>query len=251
MIVVWLKTQFSGDNWRFILAYYANPHGTNVSASILSNLKMILSSGQTLYFLALLLIWTLSLVWQFKSRKIRVTELMLWLFATLLTLAYFRNPAYYRYFLVPELLALLYLPIALDRFSVRPGLKFTSVAFLGLLIIVQFCQLNFTAWVVRYYGSTRSALAEARLATLKPQNSVLLDTTPELVIFLPHNNYYQYLGGTKAWQPLGSRAVFVAPLRPDLVIMSRSLWETEASSSYPQYKPTEYFSSYLIARRIK
>ncbi|MEK7091928.1 MAG: glycosyltransferase family 39 protein [Patescibacteria group bacterium] len=250
-LVLWLLTQFRGDSLWFILTYYANPHGTNLGVSIIDNLKLIFSSAQTLYFLGLLALWSLGLVFVFKRREQKATELMLWFFAGLVTLAYLRNPAYYRYFLVPELLALLYLPVSLERLPLKKYFRLASTLLLSALILVQFYQLNFTAWVVRYYGSNRSAVAQARLAQLNPQDSVLLDTAPELVIFLPHTNYYQYLGGTKAWQPLGEREKFVAPLKPNLVIMSRGLWESVAFSSYPAYAPVEYFSSYLIAKRLK
>lgn len=251
MMILWLLTQFRGDSLWFILAYYANPHGTVVGSSILNNLRTIFSSTQVLYFLGLFVIWTGCLVAVYRRRTLRASDLLVWSFAALVTLAYFRNPAYYRYFLVPELLALLYLPWAPLILSPRKIFHQGAMLLVFCLVLIQFYQLNFTAWVVRYYGSNRTAVAAARLAQLNPIDSVLFDTAPELVIFLPHNNYYQYLGGTKAWQPLGEREKFVAPLKPKLVIMSRGLWESVASSSYPAYTPTEYFSSYLVAERLE
>jgi len=226
-LVVWVMIQFRGDSLASILSYYANPHNVNVATSLLSNIKAFLTSPQSLYFFILYLIWLVAFAFRIRSkRNIEVSEWVAFGFSTLVLLAYFRNPAYYRYFFLAEIYALFFFGQSLNFIIGTPPNASVSgarapIAFIVLIVIAfQTYQLFFSSWVAQYYGSTKTRDCEAAIGAISPSKSIFFYQDPELVIFRGGGNYYQYMDSIETDKSRAEKREVIANGVPDYFIAS-------------------------------
>ncbi len=192
-MVLWIWTQFNGETLGEMFAIYANPHSNALSDSMVANVTAFLTKPEPLYALLLLGAWVISIFWRWRKKiNISRAEYVAAVFAVLVYLAYLRGAPYYRYFFPGEMLALLYLPLAVKTLWPKRAAGWW-VAPLLLLIALQLYQTLFSSWVAASYASTRSADIQAVLSAVTPQQTVFVYQAPELVTFLPTPKYYQYL----------------------------------------------------------
>ncbi len=263
-LVAWIMIQFRGDSFVATLSYYANPHSVNLATSLLSNIKAFLTAPESLYFFALYLVWLTAVTFRVWSKKnIEVAELVAFGFSTLVLLAYFRNPAYYRYFFLAEVYCLLFFvqtlnfiigtrPKAADvtssttenflqeiflrnflvkiscvwsRKSHRPlsGAGISIFVIVFALIIFQSYQLLFHSWVSQYYGSTKTRDCVAAIGKIPQAKSIFFYQDPELVIFRAGGNYYQYMDSIETDQSRTEKKRLIKQGVPDIVAVSSEI----------------------------
>jgi hypothetical protein len=68
---------------------------------------------------------------------------------------------------------------------------------LTLLVILQLYQTCTNSWVAVHYNSHRTEMVKTAIDALPKNGQFFVYQAPELVLFLPSNNYYQYLEVTK------------------------------------------------------
>lgn len=190
---VWLTVQFNGESVGQMLAIYANPHSNSLGASVLHNALGFVTTVQPLYALLLLLTWLLSVavrIW--RKQPVSRAEYIAAGFALLVYSAYLRGAEYYRYFFLGEVLALLYLPKALEVLRPKKIPQALLAGFLVCLVAFQIYQCFGSSWVAEHYASRRTE-ALSTLRAIDPSQSVFVYQAPEAVVFLPTHNYYQYL----------------------------------------------------------
>ncbi len=193
-IVLWYLTQFSGDSLASIFNLYANPHVVDTKMAIMSNLRSFVTAGQPFYMLVLWFIWSLALLVKLQRKQtINLAEAWLWAFTSLVLLAYLRMPGYYRYFFLGQFWALVYLVPSIETIIYQKKIKIGITVILIILVVFQLHQTVTNSWVANYLDSTTTADLSQIVPELAINHSVLLYQTPELVTFLPHNNYWQYL----------------------------------------------------------
>ena len=200
-LALWFKTQFSGSNSiPMILSDYSNPYAfSNVWPVIVKNALRFLTEATPIYFLALLIIWSVSIILKLKARKQKIilAEAVSFIFVILVWLAYFRTPGWYRYLFPAHVLMLLYFPAAFYVvFNFIGNLRIYKLAaplLLSALISIQFYQVGFSSWVATYYHSTRAKDLADYFNKQDSSKSIFIYRNPEIAVFLQHNNYYQYL----------------------------------------------------------
>lgn len=211
--LLWVWTQFGGDNWAAVLEHYANPNVTVMSNSIISNVFSFVTKIEPLYAFLLLVVWMLSFgVRVYRGYSISRAEWIGGLFSLLVYVAYLRTIGFYRHFLVGEMLALMYLPLSLKTIfsSLCQGVmsmffsdarsQFLLGGIMLFLIGFQGYQILFSSWVATHYNSHRAASLEV-LRSLPQDETIFLYNTPEAAIFLPrHMLYYQYIDISKKLQ---------------------------------------------------
>src|SRR3989344_5340559 len=193
-IIFWLFFQFHGETLVEMLSIYANPHSAVIGTSIITNLSRFITERQPIYTALLILIWTIVLVVRHKRKeKIKLSEIVLWSFTILILLAYLRTVGYYRYFFLAEFIALIMFPSNILYFASSRNTKFIAVAICSLLIGVQSYGLIYTGWTARYKGNTQSLDLKNFLKESPADKEIFVYQAPELVTFIPHENYSQFI----------------------------------------------------------
>jgi len=195
-ILLWILVQFPHDSIGNIFSIYTNPHSTNLWLSIGDNVGRFVSEAQPIYALILLVLWLAAITLRlYRREKISSAELVAATFSVLVYLAYLRTIGYYRYFFLGEMLALMYLPISL--FSLAT-IKFKFLharvppLIVGGLVLAQLFQTVTHSWVVDGYDSYRTRDLSVALSRIGAAQLVYVYNAPELINFLPSNNYMQY-----------------------------------------------------------
>lgn len=193
-LLIWFITQFSGDSLGFIWSFYSNPYALNLKETVILNSLRFFKEAQPIYFLGLMCIWSASFILRCKVKISRgLGETIAFIFSWLILLAYLRTPGFYRYFFPGELLVLAYLPNSL--FFIFRGRVKIIVAYTALILLMlfQFYQTLFHSWVADYYTSTGTSDLNRYFEVIDINEEVLVYQAPEIVLFLPHSNYYQYI----------------------------------------------------------
>jgi hypothetical protein len=257
-VLVWLKTQFfHDDSPQDILSHYANPYQlADVGAVIFPNFLRFFTESTPLHLLLLFAVWSaafLTRLWMdvrahARPGTISFAEAIAFVFCGLILLAYLRTPGWYRYFFPAQILSLVFLPSSLEFLwkkmtRVSPRIP---LALVSLLILFQAYQTAFNSWVASTYRSTMTRELQAYFKTLDPSKSVYV--VPEIIVFLPHDNYYHYIyvvGFT-----FGEREALGALKQgiPDIVVAHRPVWEAEAET-FVHYRETTRIGRYVIAER--
>ncbi|MEK7116794.1 MAG: glycosyltransferase family 39 protein [Patescibacteria group bacterium] len=198
-IILWFATQFqAGDSFTEIFSFYANPYYYTFGEMfgvIIKNAKNFFTSIGPLYLLIVITIWLISL-WTRIKRKITIypEEATAAIFSLLCMLAYLRTTGMFRYFYPAQIISLIFFPSALlSLFSPPKKLISVSLATLfSLLIAFGVYQICFDSWVASAYASKKTADWQKYFEQLPSSKSVFFYDTPEVVIFMKGNNYYQY-----------------------------------------------------------
>ena len=249
--IIWLLVQFfQTDSWTSVLHYYGNPHSVNILEAVLLNIKDFVSNIRTLFAGGIFILWSMVLGYSYyKKKSVPLYELYLYIFSLFVFVIYFRNPPYYRYFFLAEVLSLVFLPWNL--FSIfndkRWQKNLLRVVLLGLFIF-QYHQLFYSSWVANAFESKKTADMEQIIGALTPEKEVFFYQAPEAVIFLKHYNYYQYFSGTITTY-FGEENLAHIYMNEDLLVITRGdlfLKETELFAGYHVIKD---FNGYVFAEK--
>lgn len=178
--------------------FAANAENAALSVRLVRTSVQFISELQPIYFLVLLGLWWASLVIRWcHAVKIETAELFAGVFSLINLALYLVSRGFYRYFFPAEMLALIFLPLALATAPVKDryrGLFLKGGAiFIGLLILFQGYQTLFHSWISEHRSSERSALLSEHLHAIPEEKSIFFYNVPEAVLFFPSLNYYQYL----------------------------------------------------------
>lgn len=266
-IVLWFKTQFSGiDSIPGILSTYSNPYTlSNIYSFIIQNALRFFTEATPIYFLVLLIIWVASIILRVrvKKQKIIIAEIISFIFVILVWLAYFRTPGWYRYLFPANVIMLLYFPAAFhvvygffknflfkgSKFKYQGFYKSAPLLLLLILISMQFYQVAFSSWVATYYNSTRTKELASYFNQHDGSKSIFVYRNPEIVTFLQHNNYYQYLKLNSVLQVGENKLNQIDLGVPDEIIATADGMEElngKVSSLFLQYKEKDRVDKYVI-----
>jgi 4-amino-4-deoxy-L-arabinose transferase-like glycosyltransferase len=210
LFICWVFTQFSfSDSSSATIAHYVNPYGiSNIGHTVFTNIRGLFTDSTPLQFLGLSFIWVVGLFLRIRRKTaISLAEAVAFAFAFFVFLAYLRTAGWYRYFFPAHLVALVFAPYSLlaivefvrerwQKFAPEKFFRLAPVALISLLAVFQIYLLSFHSFVEGYYTSTTTATLESYFGGLDPKASVFLYNVPEIAIFLPSQNYYQYLQPT-------------------------------------------------------
>ncbi len=201
-IFLWIIFQFHGESLGYILSIYANPHSTDLTKSIILNMKRFITEVQPIYTLILTLVWTLVLYIRIKRKdNIKLSEIILFIFNILIILAYLRTVGYYRYFFLGEFITIIMLPYNLYYLSTNilnnNKAKILSLVIVIILIIMQFYQLVFGSWISHYKNSDQSKSLENFIREIPSNKEIFVYQAPELVTFIKSENYSQFMDITE------------------------------------------------------
>lgn len=255
---IWLYLQFGTmDSFAQILTFYANPYeSTSLLSLFFTNLKRFFTEITPAYALFGVVVWTASFFVRDRIKSITVAECIVFAFASLILIAFLRLPGWYRYLFPALVPALLFAPYAgttlYTWFSTRIHLltrvRWLPYIMLLLLASVQLYQVGFHSYVADYYDGKRTQETQKALAVLPENESVLFYNVPEIVILLPHRNYYQFIAphpdnliGDEQLERLKEGTV-------NMVIATRAVYE-KAPENFFGYSESESIGHYLILRQ--
>jgi hypothetical protein len=251
----WFLHQFFGtDTVSTVLSYYANPYAiSDLNHEMLINALRFFHETSPMYFLLLMLIWSASVaVRAYKRIAISLTETVAFSFSILVWLAYLRTAGWYRYYFPAEIVALVFVAhSAYVLGKLAPWKKFSTIApavFISLLLVVQIYQLLFGSWVAVHGGRTTTHDMETYMATLPKDSSFFVYNVPAAVIFLPTQNYYQYLIITPN-KSLGTSTVTVVKDVPQYLVIAEKDWDAASTTAMSGFVPVKNIDGTIIAER--
>lgn len=199
-LIVFYVAQLSGESLGDVLAFYSSPHAVPIAELIFTNLKRLVSELEPVYVLLLLLLWWSSIIgrWYLKQ-NVKSAEIGAGLISLLLMTSYLQTVGYYRYFLAPQILGLVFLPQALNWWSEQIRwlrARYLVGVVLVALIVFQLNQNLFYSWTAQHYNSGRTAALEAYFKQPEHKQTYFLYQAPAIATFLGTKDYYQYLAIT-------------------------------------------------------
>ncbi len=265
-VAAWFLTQFNAlDSFRTIFTFYVvNPSGAvSVFATMRENLKNFLTEAGPLYLLLMMAVWTASLVIR-KRRKAEIPaeERMGFIFSILISAAYFRITGWHRYILPAQIVAMWYFipsfSVCAERVSEiiegksavlsRLIRKFSVALALLLLFAWGIYGILFNSWVADFYSSHKTAFWQNYFKDAPESRSVFFYDAPEVALFFPNRNYYQYLLLFPVGGPFGSLKPIEEGKADEVVIRSDFLEGQKALLS-KHYHPVLEAYKYTILDR--
>lgn len=205
-IIAWLLIQFPSFNlFQKALSAYASGNSDSsapVRFLIKSNFISFFTETTPALFLVLM-VFNFSIFGYFyfiaKKRLFSQAEFILFVFAAVNWAAYLKGPAWYRHFFPAQILALLLFSLAvpvLYRQAQNKFIKNAVVIFTVIFILFQFYHLFFLSQNSPLNSSNQNSLLENALMKIGLEKSVFFYDSIGAAIFLPHDNYFQYLRPT-------------------------------------------------------
>ena len=259
-IIIWFKLQFlSSDSAASVLSYYANPYGLkDIGSVMLSNFLRFFREASPLYFLLIEIFWVCSFAHRYFSKKnITLTESIAFFFTILVSVAYLRTAGWYRYFFVAEVLAIAFLPVnikyALDLLSekfnfARLHINKTFLGIVMIFVMFQSYQLLFNSWVSDHYKSSISKDMVEFFSKLSPKTSFFIYNVPEIAIFLPNQDYYQYFEPTDSLNFGYEQISVLQGGVPDILITTSKQWY-KLSPKFTKYEIYKNIDAYVILKK--
>ncbi|MHB1086411.1 MAG: GtrA family protein, partial [Minisyncoccota bacterium] len=253
ILVSWFFIHFTDTEALGQILFAANADNTALSARVGANVARFFTELQPLYFLGLIGIWWLSLLYRmYQKVSISHVELFAAIFSAMNLVLFLASRGFYRYFFPAEVLALVFLPLALSEIPVRDRyqriFRRTCGALIVLLVFFQGYQTFFSSWIAEYKDSARSALLGEHLGSLPREASIFLYNVPEAAIFLPSPQYYQYLNfGDNVIRGEENLALLDDAML-DFVLVDLKFKGTEALSH--GYSEKARFDKYVLYERI-
>lgn len=250
-VLIWLLVQFdTGDGLRAIIGYYSNPHSVDIVQSVLINLKDFLTNSRTLFAGSIFIFWTGTLVYsKYLGRKIELMEIYLYTISFFVFVLYFRNPPYYRYFFISEILSLIFLSSNLFKYySNINWIKYTLRLGLVFLVLFQAYQLGFNSWVADSYNSHRFSSIDSVVSKIPNDTQVFFYQVPEVVISLKHFNYYQYFSGTVSTH-FGRQNIRLIKEKDHLLVVTKKDIFLNEPEIFDGYGVIKEFDRYVIASK--
>lgn len=134
-----------------------------------------------------------------KKRLFSRAELILFIFAAMNWAAYLKGPSWYRHFFPAQIIALLLFSSAISVLrsqAKNKAVKNMAGIFAAIFIVLQFGHLIFLSQNSPLSRSSQNELLGNELAKISPEKNILFYESIGAAIFLPHDNYYQYLRPT-------------------------------------------------------
>lgn len=267
-VVYWVYSQFkTGDSVTTILGEYANPYQIQGMLSvILENVGRLFSGVGGVYLLILLSIWITSLIIRIKKKAIISPEEIIAITFSLLTIAnYARTTGWFRYLFEAQMISLLFFPNALhivwSRMTrgIREYFSRATLSVLGLsmcLVILGGYQIMFHSFVADAYQSHKTEFWETYFKAGEPSTSFFFYNTPEVALFMPTENYYQYLNPYElrglpgeGW-PIGKEQIqVVVDGGVDKVVVLALVYADKKDSVFSKYTVVETAYKYEILEK--
>jgi len=251
----WFLHQFFGtDSVSTVLSYYANPYSIpDLNKEMFVNALRFFHESSPMYFLLLMAFWCSAVALRmYKRSRISVTEIVAFAFAILVWLAYLRTAGWYRYFFPAEVVALVFVPNALyvlsGYFKSRNIRDMLPLVIIALLLIAQCYQLVFGSWVAVHNARRTTHDLQAYMATLPKNSSFFVYNVPAAVIFLPNQNYYQYLVITPS-KALGTSTVPVIANVTQYLVIGENDWGTASTSRFSSFMQVKDIDGTIFAQR--
>ncbi len=247
-LILWVIAQ-SGDSSVLHIFSYGNPNNTPLTSLITKNSMRFFSEFQPIYFLGLVILWWVGVALRKREGiQIRSAELIAIVFSLLNIISFVTTRGFYRYFFPSQVLALLFLPYALYScmrlwLSHTRSLRFSALALIAL-IGLQSYQLFFHSWVSDSQKSVRSSVLTRELGKIAPEQSVFFYHVPEAVLFLPHDNYYQYLKFADTVERGDELFPLLLTGVPSLLLVDARF--STSSALLNRYKEKSHFDKYTL-----
>ena len=236
-LIAWYLIQFTTTTHASI--FTGNPDMVSITQLIMTNLGRFVTEAQPMYFLGLMLVWWASVyIRMVRSRPLSVVESIALIFSTVNLCAYTVTLGYYRYFFPGEIIALIFFVPSLwyvwDVISLRIPLLHRKVFFTVILALIGFqvYQTLFTSWIADYKDSNRAQELEMYIGELPAEKMILFYNVPEAVIFLPHDNYAQYIRLADSVIRGQENVAALAQGVPDLVLVDQKFDLKDMPSRY-------------------
>lgn len=242
-ILLWLTTQFDGGRSLVpILSYYSNPYGvSDIWRTVGINARRFVLEASPLYLSFMILVWVGAIAIRIRRRiTLSFIEVVSAFFTLLILLAYLRTAGWYRYFFPAQIMAFLYFPCSLVLLAEYPLKRFAkagtyitskhlAILILFSLIVFQAYQAGFNSWVADSYDSNRTQILSGFFGRWTGNQSVFIYNSPELVLFLPTSNYYQYLALTDSFILGQEQLKLIADRKVDRIIVKHADLEKSPS----------------------
>lgn len=262
ILALWIVTQFSlSDISETTVMHYTNPYGiSDIVHTVFKNMLGLFTNSTPLQLLGFSSVWAGGIFLRIRQKiDISLAETVVFVFAILIMLAYLRTAGWYRYFFPAHLVALVFAPYSLlvivafvkekwPRFASLTFFSLAPVVSISLLAFFQLYLLSFHSFVASYYTSTTTASLQEYFKNLDPKASVFLYNTPEIAIFLPSQNYYQYLEPTNYIQTGEGQLQRLTDGSIDVVIVSENA-DLTTLDLHSAYKVTDRVDRYRILSR--
>jgi hypothetical protein len=249
-IFAWVHFQFqSSDSISSVLGYYSNPHSLNILETVRFNVVDFLQHGHTLFSGTLFLLWSFVFLKSAWKKETSLSEVFLYIFSVFIFANYFRNPPYYRYFFVAEILCLMFfvrnINIILKDLKHK---RYIILLLLSALITSQLYSMVSGSWVASAYNSHRTAIMQNAIGSLSSRVPVFVYQSPEAVVFLKHFNYYQYFSGTKTTE-FGAIDLQKLKNGDDLQVLTKPDFVSQFPELFNKYHEVSRFDRYVLLYR--
>lgn len=246
----WFHMQFGAENsFGKIISLYANPYeAVNIWGNAIHNASLFFTETTPAFCLLMLAIWAGALILRRKkNEKIAVAETAAFIFCILILLAFLRAEPFYRCIFPAMIIGLIFLPYAglylsgriRERWFPQRIFSYIPYALFIALIILNIYQLRFSSYVANYYPSRNTRDLGIYFNSVGVDKRVFLYNVPELVIFLPSHNYYQYMDPLKNAIFGKDQLAVLREGRADIVILHDEKYVAD---------PGEFSKYYLKAR---
>lgn len=260
-MLVWVLTQFGPeDTISSVIGFYTNPYSTDMTHSgLLANATKFFTETSPAYLFVLTTAWVTSLgIRLFHREKISFSEATMFLFTMFIYLVFLKSPGWYRYFFPAQLAVLLFTPHAFFTIARELWSRFTFLSkmslravILGIIVLlssIQAYQTLFSSFVADYYGSSKTSEMENYFSNTPHDRSYFVYNVPEIVVFLPSTNYYQYIRPHEN-QLIGKEEIIrISQGVPERVIVYGGAYKGHETDFLP-YAPEEIVSKYVILTR--
>jgi len=207
------------------------------------------------------LLWAFSVIIRTKEKKsVFAAEMTAFIFSAMVLLAYLTSLGFYRYFFPGFVMSLLFLPWSLSiilnylsgKFKWLKGFKVTLISSLIVLLIIamHLYQLAFSSYVAGYYQSARTAALESYFKEFDPAKTVFFYRVPEAVVFLPHDNYFQYAKLTPVALAGQEQLEKISQGIPDEIIFNNND-SKEIEGIVSLYKFKQNIDRYTVLQKIR
>lgn len=246
-IIFWVWIQFSGESVSQMLSIYSNPHSNTLFIAIVENLRRIGTEVQPTFMVGLFAVWLLSgMARWWRDEEITVSEIIAFIFSSLVLLAYVRTMGYYRYFFPAQVFGLLFLPIALGTFLRTARGKMLLLASVIVLASFNLYATLFDSWVADHRFSTRAAVLREFFSQQDVKTTYFIYQAPEVVPFIPSSQFWQFFNVTKTIR-IGEESLFALEFAlPDILIS-----DANEKLSTKFYRQTSMVDRYAVYERMK
>ncbi len=253
-LILMFLLQLSGETLSQIITFYSNPHSLNIWLTIKNNLQILFSQPEPLYTLGLIGLWSVTLGYRLSKRQTFYVGEWAAMFSAFFMILYFLvSTGYYRYLFFVQVLGLIYLPLNLfywNRQINKSWVKTVTLVGLVFLILAQFYQLSFFSWTSNYYGSNRMDLLETYF-TKSTTEFYYLYQVPEVAIFLPDTDYYQYLEITKIVAIGEETRSLLISAEPNILVVVPNSLDLESNMWLKDFVVVDEIDQYSILQKIE